>query len=344
MWFFLYISNYPTIVKHQITLFEPIYKRRSKVLSTIPSFWTIIFENFGPELDEHITPDDWAFLGENLINVNVSRPDASNNPRSFDIIFGLKEDNGVVATTEIRKRFVYKSLKYGQERWTGLISEPVEIKWVNEDKDLTGGINRLAIKVFELRKKLAEGKIEEKKKRRKDGLKAKGKSAGKPKDDGGLSELELELEEKLNQHQSFFNWFSWTGEYFMVLEREAEAKLEEETKTNGEGVEDEDEGDEENEAIDVFPDGIKLAYLIADDMFPNVLKHFGMSWNCYTLLLFFFFLSPSSLPSHPSTNSLLSPKPMPWKILRLRMTQMVKTNWTITTQKALSSIQTWKSS
>ena len=87
---------------------------------------------------------------------------------------------------------MYKSLKDGQERWTGLISEPVEIKWANQDKDLTGGINRLATKIFELRKKLVERKIEEKKK---DGRKAKGKTAGKLKEDDGLSELELELEE-----------------------------------------------------------------------------------------------------------------------------------------------------
>ena len=275
------------IVKHQIILYEPIYRRRNEVLATIPSFWTNIFVNFGPELDEHITPEDWAFLSENLISVNVSRPDANNNPRSFDIIFGLKENNGVVVTTEVRKSFVYKSLKDGNERWTGLISEPVEIKWVNEDKDLTGGINRLAIKIFELRKKRVEGKIEEKQKKKEDGLNAKGKSASKIKEDDGLSELELELEEKLNQHQSFFNWFSWTGEYFMVLEQEAKAKVKEETTTNGKGLDDEDEdddddddddddGDDENEAIDVFPDGIKLAYLIADDMFPNALKHFGM--------------------------------------------------------------------
>ena len=264
-----------TTVKHQITLFEPIYTRRQAVLASIPSFWSIIFENFGPELDEHITPEDWAFLGENLTGVNVSRPDvASNNPRTFEITFGLKAGNGVVDAMEIKKKFMYRSLRDGDESWSGLISEPVEVKWASDEKDLAGGINGLSKKIFDVRKKRVEGRIEDKKNEGK----GKGKkSQGKVKEDDGLSELELELEEKLNQTQSFFNWFSWTGDYFMVMEKEAEVRLREEKKAKGEEVteDDEDEEQSETDGIDVFPDGEKLAYLIAEDMFPNALKHFG---------------------------------------------------------------------
>ncbi|RPB27019.1 hypothetical protein L211DRAFT_834690 [Terfezia boudieri ATCC MYA-4762] len=262
------------LLKHQIALFEPIYTRRQAVLASIPSFWSIIFENFGPELDEHITTEDWAFLGENLTSVNVSRPDvASNNPRTFEITFGLKDGNGVIDATEIRKKFIYRSLRDGDESWAGLISEPVEVKWISDEKDLSGGINGLSKRIFDVRKKRVEGRIEE--------MKNEGKRKGKKgqgKEDVGLSELELELEEKLNQTQSFFNWFSWTGDYFMVMEKEAEMKLREEKKAKGEEVIDSDEDDEkqgETDGIDVFPDGEKLAYLIAEDMFPSALKHFA---------------------------------------------------------------------
>ena len=263
-------------VKHQITLFEPIYARRQAVLTSIPSFWSIIFENFGPELDEHITPEDWAFLGENLTAVNVSRPDvANNNPRTFEITFGLKEGNGVIDGTEIKKKFMYKSLRDRDESWTGLVSEPLEVKWVSEEKDLTGGINGLSKRIFEVRRKRVERRIEEKK----NGGKGKGKQGpGKVTEDDGLSELELDLDERLNQAQSFFNWLSWTGDFFMVMEKEAEIKLREEKKAKGEEVaenEYEESEDDEPDGIDVFPGGEKLAYLFAEDMFPNALKHFG---------------------------------------------------------------------
>ncbi|KAF8425478.1 hypothetical protein EV426DRAFT_701442 [Tirmania nivea] len=263
------------LLKHQIALFEPIYTRRQAVLASIPSFWSIIFENFGPELDEHITPEDWAFLGENLTSVYVSRPEVSNNPRTFEITFGLKEGNGVIDATEIKKKFIYRSLRDGDESWTGLISEPVEVKWVSEEKDLTGGINGLSKRIFDVRKKRVERRIEEKKN---NVGKAKGKKEqGKVKEDDGLSELELELEEKLNQTQSFFNWFSWTGDHFMVMEKEAEIKLREKKVKGEEVTEDdgEDDGEDDADGIDVFPDGEKLAYLIAEDMFPNALKHFA---------------------------------------------------------------------
>lgn len=207
--------------------------------------------------------------------MNVSRPDvASNNPRTFEITFGLKAGNKVIDATEIKKKFIYRSLRDGDESWTGLISEPVEIKWVSDEKDLTGGINGLSKRIFGVRKKRVEGRIEEKKN---EGEGKGKKGQGKVKEDDGLSELELELEEKLNQTQSFFNWFSWTGDYFMVMEKEAEMKLREEKKAKGEEVSEDDEDEEQDEpdGIDVFPDGMKLAYLIAEDMFPNALKHFG---------------------------------------------------------------------
>ncbi|KAF8460604.1 hypothetical protein BDZ91DRAFT_415230 [Kalaharituber pfeilii] len=266
------------LLKHQIRLFTPLYTRRSAVLSTIPTFWPMIFENFGPEIDEHISAEDWAFLGENLISLDIHRPDPEMAPRNFDIVFGFKEGNGVIKGTELRKRFVYKSLRDGDERWTGLVSEPVTVEWVNEEKDLTVGINALAAKIFEIRKARTQKKIEEKKK--------PGYKPPKPvkpeeleADEDGLAEFELELEEKLNQYQSFFNWFSWCGEYFMVMEKEAEKT--EKSKEREEKAEEEEEEAPEFDGIDVFPNGEKIAYLFAEDMYPNALKHFGElpAWN-----------------------------------------------------------------
>lgn len=206
--------------------------------------------------------------------MNVTRPDPASNPRTFEITFGLKEGNGVVDGTEIRKTFEYRSLRDDNDAWTGLVSEPVEIKWTKQKKDLTGGINGLAKAIFDIRKKRVAARIEEKR----NGNAGKGKSAAEvKKGDDKLAELELELEEKLNQNQSFFNWFSWTGEYFMTMEREAEIRLKEERKAKGEDVLPDEADDEDSDGLDVFPDGEKLAYLIAEDMFPNAMKHFGKS-------------------------------------------------------------------
>ena len=266
-------------VKHQIELFDPIYVRRGAVLDTIQSFWTTILENFSPDIDEHITTEDWVFLGENITSINVTRPEKDTNPRTFEIEIGFKPDNGVVATTRLQKRFTYKALRSGDERWSGLVSEPVVVPWIDDKKDLTGGINALAIKIFELRKKRAEKHIAEKKEAANSGA---SKKSGAVKEDDGLADLEREMEEKLNQNQSFFNWFSWTGNHFMVMEREAEMKIKEEADKSkakeGEEEEDDDEEDSDgaDDGIDVFPYGEKLAYLIAEDLFPNALKHFGI--------------------------------------------------------------------
>lgn len=179
----------------------------------------------------------------------------------------------MVDGTEIKKKFTYKSLIDNGERWSGLISEPVEIKWVSDKADLTGGINKLAIKIFDIRKKRLEQKIEDKK----NAEQGKSKESGKTQEDDGLSELELELEEKLNQTQSFFNWLSWSGEYFLAVEKEAEAQLKKIKSEKGEenDKDKEDEDDDLDTAIDIFPDGEKLAYLFAEDMFPDALKRFS---------------------------------------------------------------------
>ncbi|KAI5799307.1 hypothetical protein DFH27DRAFT_560279 [Peziza echinospora] len=263
------------VLRQQTRLFRPLYARRKEVLKSIPGFWPLIFENFGTELDEHIGPCDWACLGDALVSLEVLREDEA-EPRSFEVVFGFRKGNGVIkgpmveeegeGQVQIRKTFTFKSLRDGDESWAGLVSEPAVIEWESDAEDLTGGVNALAKKIFELRRLRVERKIQ----RIKAGVK---REKGAAADADGVDRLELELAERLRQSPSFFNWFSWTGEYFMVMEKEAE-RNDAEFRERKEALS-ESEQAEEDDAVDVFQHGEKMAYLIAEDAYPNALKHFA---------------------------------------------------------------------
>ena len=248
-----------------------MYEKREKTVSQIPNFWPLVLEQAPADVDQYIHPTDSAVFLTSLKNISVSHFEvedgAKGDPRSVAIKFEF-EENEYFEDTVLEKKFWYRVAKDG---WTGLVSEPVPIKW-KEGKDLTDGILDLVVKVWE-QDRTAVGA---------DG-------AFKPKKIEEFSPDEKALKEKLAQTGlgglSFFTWFGYRGprvsaeESRAALEKEREERrLRAEGKKEKEDKEDEEEEDEdESLALEIFPDGEELAIAIAEDLWPNAIKYFSKS-------------------------------------------------------------------
>ena len=247
-----------------------LYERRSKIVSQIPGFWPLVFEQAPPDIDEYIQPTDSALLLSSLTALSVSRfeiEDGGNgDPRSVSIRFEFAP-NDWLEDAAIEKKFWYRRSKDG---WSGLVSEPVEIRW-KEGKDLTQGLLGLAKRVWEEEKAAQE--------------------KGEKKDSKELTEAQKELKEQIEKIGlggiSFFAWFGYAGKMISAEESQAATEQENEVrKLQREGKEipeslrapekeKEDEEDDDDESLDIFPDGDSLAIALSDDLWPGAVKYFS---------------------------------------------------------------------
>ncbi|KAM0707855.1 hypothetical protein Q7P35_004504 [Cladosporium inversicolor] len=248
------------IIKQQYTLSKPAYAKRSQITSSIPSFWPLVLETCPPEIDQFITPQDSQIFAESLTSISVSRPEIdadpkNGNPRTVAFKFEFKP-NDFFTNTVLEKTFHWRRASDG---FTGLVSEPVAVQW-KEGKDLSEGLNGMAVKLFEARKKAG------------DFLKK------------DLKEYEA-LAEKLTtanaQNTSFFTWFGFVSGRRYVTAEESEKAEAEHKKGNAKPEEEEDEDEDEDEedkdddsVVEVHEDGEQLAISIAEDLWPGAIKYF----------------------------------------------------------------------
>ncbi|KAL7274798.1 hypothetical protein RUND412_002297 [Rhizina undulata] len=235
--------------------YAPLFARRNEITTKITRFWPLVLETAAGALgfDEHITPEDAHLIATSLNSINVTRPDAqSGDPRNILITFEFSE-NQWFEDKILEKKFTHQGGDSGG--LTGLVSEPVAIKW-KSGKDLTGGVTELAVKAFEERRKAAE-------KERGEGKKGKGVRKR-----GEMQERLLKALSK--ERQSFFNWFGWTGKHISLGEAKGSPGDDDSELSDDE----DDEVDEDSSPVDSFPFGDEIAVQIADDMYPNAPKYF----------------------------------------------------------------------
>lgn len=158
----------------------------------------------------------------------------------------------------LEKTFYWRRAADG---WTGLVSEPVAVQW-KEGKDLSEGLNGMAVKLFEARKKAG------------DFLK---------KDVPEYEALARKLESANAINTSFFTWFGFvSGRRYVTAEESKKAEAEyKEKKAKGEAAkpEEEEEDDEEEDMdddsmVEVHEEGEQLAICIAEDLWPGAIKYF----------------------------------------------------------------------
>ena len=239
----------------------------------MPNFWSTVFQRVPESVEQFLQPSDPAILAT-LTNFSVDRfelSDEANEPRSLRFIFEFGK-NEWFEDAKLVKEFRYR--EYRQARGIGLTSSPVAIKWKSRKKDPTKGALDLACDLHNAEKAM---KVKDIDVVAREGLwqyeKLRSKLAS--------------LEEESDQEPSFFNWFGFRG---------IQPPLEQNNKTDpANGVEDHEEPEVENDGlldVEIFPAGEELSNAFADDMWPDLLEHFGKSLSLGTKI------SCSHLDSH----------------------------------------------
>ncbi|TDZ26011.1 putative nucleosome assembly protein [Colletotrichum orbiculare MAFF 240422] len=245
------------MLRKQYELSRPLYEKRAAIVAKIPNFWPLVFEQSPPEIDEYIQPSDASVLLASLKNVSVTRFELENgqngDPRSIAIRFEFKS-NDHFDNEVLEKKFWWRT----SPSYTGLVSEPVNIKW-KPGKDLTDGLLDAVQKVWDQGGPVLTGK-------------------GKPEPTAEAKALKQKIEDNSMDAVSFFCWFGYVGKRISAEESAATLAKEAEDlrkRKAGEKVEEEEEDDEEDEfEYEIFPDGDDIAQAIAQDLWPDALSYF----------------------------------------------------------------------
>lgn len=294
------------IVRQSVAILAPILKKREEIIS-LPSvkddFWLRVFANAPPAVEDYVLDDDAAILGEGLKGLTVEHfeldAQGKGEPRSLRFTFEFDpEENSYFDNAKLVKEFhwrkqVLKTSSGKRRVWEGLVSDPVRINWKNAELDPTKGLLTAACDLFDAekknggdRKKLPEYAALVKK--------IELVEAEAMKDDEDMDDEDVELPEDEDESPaglSFFNFFGYRGRD-VSAEQNKEAIKEDEERwakiSKGEEVpEDDDDEDDEDEDFElladdledaeIFTDGEEVAMAIAQDLWPNALKYYGMS-------------------------------------------------------------------
>lgn len=258
------------MIRKSNALNVPLWKKRAEVIAKIPHFWTLVFEQTPPELDNFIQPSDSAVFVDCLQTLEVSRfeiDEPKGSPKSISIKFGFGE-NEHFTDKEIEKKFYYRKSK----DYIGLVSEPVKIHW-KKGRDVTGGLTDAAYDLWQAKQKLVKAS----------------KGSSKAKEEASLPEykaLVKKIEESSEASSSFFAWFAFVSSYRWISAEESEQAEKEdaariEKLKRGEKVDDEPEDDDDDgvdyQETEVFPQGDEIAHLIAEDLWPQAIKYYKNS-------------------------------------------------------------------
>lgn len=293
-------------MRQSVALFAPAFKKREEIIalpSVKPDFWARVFSCAPAEVDEYILDDDAAIIGEGLKGLTVERfevdAQGKGEPRSlrFTFEFDPEEnsyfDNAKLVKEFYRRKQVIKTSSGKRRVWEGLVSDPVRINWKEAELDPTKGLLDAACDLFDAEKKGGDRKSlpeYEALVKKLELLEIEGM-----KDDVDMDGEEAELSDDEDESPagvSFFSFFGYRGRA-VTAEQNKEAVKEDEERwvkiSNGEEVPEEDEDDEDDEDEDfellvddledaeIFTDGEELAVVLAEDLWANALKYYGMS-------------------------------------------------------------------
>jgi Nucleosome assembly protein (NAP) len=114
------------------------------LISQIPHFWALVFEEAPPEVDHYISPSDSELFAECLQVFEAEKFELDVEPRSFILRFKFSP-NKWFEDEVLEKRFWYRQT---EDPWQGLVSEPVKIHW-KQGYDLTKGLTDTVIAFWE---------------------------------------------------------------------------------------------------------------------------------------------------------------------------------------------------
>jgi hypothetical protein len=181
----------------------------------------------------------------------------------------------------LEKRFWYRRARDG---WSGLVSEPVPIRW-KKGKDLTGGLLDLVCKAWDtdpVRQQEASSSSSSR------GLANAEVEAEGVKEAMNVTAEQKALKKKIDQTGmgglSFFAWFGFIGRRVSAKESEEATRREAERRDlrrQGQKIdspvenETEEGGEGPGMSLEIFPDGDDLAVAITEDLWPGAIKYFS---------------------------------------------------------------------
>ncbi|TLD09369.1 uncharacterized protein PgNI_06901 [Pyricularia grisea] len=257
------------LVRQHVQITRPILEKRAKAIAAIPNFWPLVFEQAPQDIDEYIQPTDANVLMSSLKSISVSHFEIDNeveggDPRSISIKWEFG-DNDYFEDRFLEKKFWYRRSK--DSSWSGLVSEPVDIKW-KPGKDLTHGLLAMVKQVWdEEQNQGSSAKID------------------KPK---GMTPSQEALKKKIESSGgvggvSFFAWFGYRGRHVTAEENrqsqeerrlKMQGKLLEATTSEDKDEDMEEDDEDDQDALEAFPGGDELAVCIADDLWQDAIKYF----------------------------------------------------------------------
>ncbi|KAI0995787.1 hypothetical protein K3495_g12393 [Podosphaera aphanis] len=253
------------IIRQQIALSAPLYERRAALVAQIPNFWPLVFEQAPLEIDQHIQLTDSALILSSLRSLSVTHFEPEVNPRSLLISFEFSE-NEHFEDKLLEKKFWWRTASDGM--WSGLVSEPVGIKWKSPEKDLTGGFLDLVLAAEKSR--LAAMATNSK---------ATDKSK-KPELTSDQKALQSKIQKEGINGLSFFAWFGFIGPRISAEESAAAVlAIENRKKASPDKLPVLEKSDEEDQSsaeldLEICPDGDEVAVAFAEDLWPGAIKYF----------------------------------------------------------------------
>ena len=211
---------------------------------------------------------------------------AHGDPRSFKISFQF-DRNDYFENEALEKTFWHRRSK---DRWTGLVSEPVKVKW-KKNMDPTEGLLDLAVDAYN-EDSNGSGKEEA----------GQGGNKGNTKSPESVprayNRLVDRLEESNPSSLSFFAFFGYRGR--SITAEESAKAMDDQLKgsegdsatnipeTEQESPEEDltsiikrtintDENQDDPPVHEIYPAGEELAIAICEDLFPGALRYFGKS-------------------------------------------------------------------
>lgn len=129
-------------------------ERAETIAAEIPGFWPVVVDEAPEEIDRRIQPRDVAVLSA-LRAVDVERfeviDEGRGEPRSLKLTFTFAP-NEWLQDERLEKKFWWRASREG---WSGLVSEPVGIRW--KDRDLTEGLLGMVVRLWEKERELQVG-------------------------------------------------------------------------------------------------------------------------------------------------------------------------------------------
>lgn len=279
-------------MRQNYILTQPIFADRTKLVEKIPHFWTIVFEEATEEIDRFIQPCDTDALST-LQTLHVSRFDISldapgvGEPRSVKLTFTFGE-NSWFEDRVLEKTFWYRLSRTG---YTGLVSEPVRIRW-KSGKDLTEGLLDESCRLFEIETDIK--KFERHPEQGHDTLQKLDEL--KASRHALVERLEHRLKNTQQDAISFFAWFGYRGRNVSAEESAGVVRNDINRRKHKKGGN--ENGSADNVMLDdyeaesaaskvplvidtseldheIFPAGEELAVAISDDLYPGAVKYFS---------------------------------------------------------------------